>query len=138
MKADKLLKLILQLEAAVLILALPAMFLPVCWMAGAHQWLGLGTMPEGKLVEYLTRSLSLLYAAWAPILLFVSLDVVKYTSLIKLLSWIRIVIGLALLGIDLHVGMPWFWTINEGPMIAVISAVQLWLAHRIGTADGPA
>ena len=42
--------------------ALFAVFLPVRWMAETHEWLGLGEFPESPLVDYLTRSASLLYA----------------------------------------------------------------------------
>src|SRR6476469_2556630 len=58
----------LRLEAVVLLCAIPPALMPTEWMASAHAWLGMGTMPRGPLVEYLTRSLSLLYASWVPIL----------------------------------------------------------------------
>src|SRR5262249_61889667 len=67
---ERALALLLRLEGAVLLLALPFVFLPTAWMAAAHVWLGLGPFPDSPLTEYLTRSLSGLYALWGPLYLF--------------------------------------------------------------------
>ncbi len=55
---ERVLKLILQINGAVMATALVAVFLPQDWMAAIHQWLGLGKFPEGIIVDYLARSLS--------------------------------------------------------------------------------
>lgn len=132
-RAEKLLILVLRFEAAILILALPAMLLPTEWMASVHQWLGLGTFPRGAIVEYLTRSLSALYALWAPLLLYLTFDLKRYLALIAFLAWMRILLGIALLILDLWIGMPLLWTLGEGPGIVAISVIQYLLAKKLMT-----
>jgi hypothetical protein len=126
------LSLLLRLEAVVLLCALPAALMPTEWMASAHAWLGMGEMPRAPLVEYLTRSLSLLYAAWAPVLWLTAGDVRRYRPLIEVMAWTRFALGLALLVLDGIVGMPWFWLLAEGPSIVMLSAVIVALARRVG------
>ena len=55
-----------------MLLAFFAIFLPVRWMAVTHEWLGLGEFPASPLVDYLTRSASLLYAWHGGLLLVLS------------------------------------------------------------------
>jgi hypothetical protein len=125
------LPLLLRLEAVVLLCALLAAIMPTEWMASAHVWLGLGEMPRAPLVEYLTRSLSLLYATWVPILWLTAGDVRRYRRLIEVMAWTRFALGLALLVLDGVVGMPWFWLLAEGPSIMALSLVVAVLARRL-------
>ena len=125
------LSLLLRLEAVVLLCALPAAVLPTEWMASAHVWLGLGEMPRSPLVEYLTRSLSLLYATWAPVLWLTAGDVRRYRALIEVMAWTRFMLGLSLLVLDRAVGMPWLWLMAEGPSIAALSLIVVILARRM-------
>ena len=126
------LSLLLRLEAVVLLGALAAALMPTPWMASAHTWLGLGTMPQTPLVEYLTRSLSLLYASWVPVLWLTAGDVRHYRTLIEVMAWTRLVLGLALLVLDIVVGMPWLWLLAEGPSIMALSLLIVALARRVG------
>lgn len=68
----------LRIAAAVLLLALFAVFLPFEWMDAIHRGLGLGDLPKAPIVGYLTRSLSLLYALFGCLCLAVSFDVDRY------------------------------------------------------------
>jgi hypothetical protein len=131
LRPDGYLSLLLRLEAVVLLCAIPAALMPTEWMASVHAWLGLGEMPRGPLVEYLTRSLSLLYASWVPILWLTAGDVRRYRRLIEVMAWTRFALGLALLVLDGVVGMPWWWIAAEGPSIMALSLVIAMLARRI-------
>lgn len=130
-RAERFLVLLLRLEAAVLLCALPAVVMPTAWMAGIHQGLGMGTLPQGPLVEYLTRSLSLLYAAWAPVLFVLAGDLQRYLPLVKIVNAVRLVFGVALLLLDVRVGMPLVWTWSEGPIVIVLSVVGLLLVGAV-------
>ena len=107
--------------------AIPAIFFPIAWMAAIHDYVGLGPMPEGPIVSYLARSLSAFYAAVAAITLFISTDIRRYGPLVRLWAIIVIVLGCLLLGIDMSAGMPFAWTISEGPPTIAIGFVVLWL-----------
>ena len=123
------LSLLLRLEAIVLLGALVSALMPTAWMASAHVWLGLGEMPRSPLVEYLTRSLSLLYASWIPVLWLTAGDVRRYRTLIEVLAWTRFALGLALLLLDAAIGMPWL--LVEGPSIMALSLMVVVLARRM-------
>ena len=131
LRPDGYLSLLLRLEAVVLLCAVPAALLPTDWMAAVHAWLGMGTMPRGPLVEYLTRSLSLLYASWVPILWLTAGDVRRYRRLIVWMAWTRFALGVSLLVLDAVVGMPWWWIAAEGPSIVALSLAVVALARRI-------
>lgn len=97
-------------------------------MVEIHRALGMGELPRTPLVEYLTRSLSGLYALWGPVYWHVSSEVSQQVRLIRLLAWLKILFGLVLIAIDLSVGMPLFWLICEGPVVIGLSVLTLaWL-----------
>ena len=58
---ERLLVLLLRFAGVVLLLAYGAVFLPAVWMAATHRWLELGDFPAFPIVDYLTRSISILY-----------------------------------------------------------------------------
>jgi hypothetical protein len=95
--------------------ALVAVFMPSSWMAAAHRWLGLGEMPTGPVVEYLARSLSTFYALVGALCLVVASDLGRYRPLVRFLGVAFALMSLALLGVDLAAGMPWWWSASEGP-----------------------
>src|SRR5215471_8318119 len=95
--------------------ALAAVFMPVSWMAATHRWLGLGEMPTGPVVEYLARSLSAFYALVGALCLAVVADLERYRPLVRFLGVAFALMSLVLLGVDVAVGMPWWWTASEGP-----------------------
>ena len=81
-------------------------------------------------VGYLARSLTLFYAIVSAITLFVSLDIRRKKSFLKLWAVIVVVTGLVLLGIDIAEGMPLSWTLWEGPPTILIGLVVLWLQRN--------
>jgi hypothetical protein len=122
---------LLRFGGAVTLLGFGAVFLPVEWMAATHVWLGLGEFPRSPLVDYLTRSISALYALHGGLLLLVSWDVRRHARVVVYVAIASIVFGLLLLGIDLHAGMPLRWTLGEGPPVVLMGCVILYLVRRV-------
>lgn len=120
---------LLRLSGMMLLLAFFAVFLPTDWMAAIHARLGLGEMPRTPLVEYLTRSLSALYAVHGGLMLYVSTDVRRHRGVIRYLGATACAFGLATFAIDLYAPMPWYWTVAEGPPTAAAGAATLWLSR---------
>lgn len=123
--------LLLRAVGCLLCSAAVAVLLPTEWMVAIHRFLGLGEMPRGPLVEYLTRSLSALYAAHGGCMVVASCDVRRLKPMVTYLASIGIVIGVTMLAIDLWAGMPWYWTLAEGPPTALMSGVTLYFAGKI-------
>jgi hypothetical protein len=113
----RLLIVLLRLAGVFTMTAFLAMLLPVEWMAATHRWIGLGDFPRAPVVDYLTRSIAAFYGFHGGLLLVVSRDPVKYQSIVRYLAFMNVVFGLMLIAIDIHAGMPIFWTITEGPPI---------------------
>lgn len=112
---------VLRAHALVLLLALVPIFFPFEWMDKIHGWLGLGELPEARITQYLTRSLSLVYALHGAVCLALTMNMKKYLPFIQLVAGFHFVFGGLSLAIDLNAGMPWFWTIGEGPMIMLFA-----------------
>ncbi len=94
-------------------------------MAKVHSWLGLGELPREPIVGYLTRSASALYALHGAMILFLSFDTRRYAPLITFLAIAALIHGTVMLGIDLAVGMPRWWTLVEGPAFAATGGIVL-------------
>ena len=107
----------------------PAVF-PFSWLDAIHKWLGLGTLPAEPIVSYLARSLSLFYACYGAVLLYVSRDVREHAKTIAFLAVLMLVFSLFMIGVDVSAGMPVSWTLSEGPPLVVLSLVVLWLARQ--------
>ena len=116
-------------EGAILLLALPAVFLPTEWMDATHRALGLGDLPRAPIVQYLTRSASLLYALWGAFHLYVAFDVRRYLALLRFLALAKIAFGVGMTTLDVWAGLPAYWAAAEGPGIIVFAAAQYFLAR---------
>lgn len=132
---ERALQVLLRIGGVTMLTAFLAIFLPVRWMAITHEWLGLGPFPESPLVDYLTRSASLLYAWHGGLLLVISSNIRRYRPILVYLGIATAIGGLILLGIDIHAGMPVYWTLWEGPPVALIGCMMVWLASRIRGMD---
>jgi len=113
------------------LLALAAVLAPRPFLESAAQAVGL-PLPEGPLPVYLVRSASILYAVHGVLVLFLSLDVVRYRPVIRFLALVALVHGVVILGIDLFERMPLWWCVAEGPGIAAMGIVVLLLLRRAG------
>lgn len=120
----------LRILGAVDLLALIAVVMPLTWMSSINDLCGLGPLPDSRIVGYLARTTSALYALHGAMVLFIAGDVVRYRPLITFLAVAAVVHGVILLGIDLSTGMPFFWTLLEAPSFAATGFLVLWLQQR--------
>jgi hypothetical protein len=90
----------------------------------------MGELPTAPVVEYLARTLSALYAVHGAMVFAVSMDVDRYRPLIVLLAVLHTIGGVVFLGIDLSARMPWYWTLNEGPPVALGGVLMFLLAKK--------
>jgi hypothetical protein len=110
--------------------ALLAALSPRSWIVLAHEWCGLGSLPDGPIVGYLFRSSSLLYALHGAMIWFVAGDVARYWPLIRFLAVLAVIHGAILVGIDAAERLPGWWRWAEGPGFAATGAIVLWLQRR--------
>ncbi len=122
---------LLRAAGVLMLTALIPAVMPFAWMNAIHRQLGMGELPAGPIMEYLTRSLSAMYALHGAIELFVSRDVCYYLSLIKFLALLGFLFGTGMLVLDVLAGMPLPWIASEGPFIIVLSGVVFRLAQRV-------
>ena len=126
---ERLLVALLRLAGCITLAAFPAMLLPVDWMAAAHAWLGLGEFPRAPVVDYLARSVAAFYGFHGVLLLIAARDPVRLHDIVRFIGVMNIVVGVFLVVIDVHAGMPWWWTLGEGPPIAAFGLVVLLLSR---------
>ncbi len=132
-RAEKTLAVMLRVIGAVELMALLAAVMPFACMAAVHDRLGVpGQLFDSPITGYLTRSLSLFWAANGAVLIGLSFGVRRHLAAIRLLATVGFVFGATLLVLDLALGLPTSWTASEGPFIMVMCGVTLWLVGRIG------
>lgn len=128
--ARKTLAVLLYLMGGLAALAVVPMVMPTAWMVATNDWLGLGPFPHAPLTQYLTRSLSAVYALLGVLVLYVARHVDRYLDLVQLMGWVTMALGLFLTGLDFAVGMPAAWSWGEGPPTVVVGAAFVWLARQ--------
>ncbi len=127
---DRRLKWFLRLVGVADLLAVVVVFLPTEWIGWAHQAIGLGAFPQGRIVGYLARSTSLLYGIHGAMLLVLADDVGRYRSLIRWYGRVIAVAGAVLIGVDMAESMPVWWTVFEGTAVVGIGVVILTLCQN--------
>ena len=123
---------LVRLQGFILSAAAVPVLMPTAWMDLLHSQLDIGPFPLAPIVEYLTRSISALYAVHGVVLVFISFDLERYRPLLGLLILLHGMLGMAMLGIDLWAMMPWWWTLCEGPPITAF-AILLGLFYWRGS-----
>ncbi|MFQ5350126.1 MAG: hypothetical protein ACE5EG_06770 [Thermoanaerobaculia bacterium] len=111
--------------------AVVPMTMPFAWMQAVNDAIGLEPLVDTPLAQYLTRSLSAVYALFGVMTIYIGLDVRSYRRLIVLIGWLTGLLGLALTVIDFAVGMPASWSWGEGPPTVVVAWAIVWLARRV-------
>jgi hypothetical protein len=114
------LQLLLRAGGCLLVTAFSTILLPVEWMAATHEWLGMGEFPRRPVVDYLARSAAGLYGYHGILLFIVARDPQKYRTIVRYLAVMNITFGVMLMGIDLHAGLPAWWTLAEGPSLVIL------------------
>ena len=122
MRKTDLLVLVLRVLGISGLLAIVPVFMPFDSLTAIHRWLGLGEMPSGPVVGYLARSLSAFYALFSVLCLLLAHNADHYRALVRWTGALLAVLGLLLLGIDLAAGLPWWWTVAEGPFSIAVGA----------------
>jgi hypothetical protein len=130
-RAERALALLLRIEAAIVACALPAIVMPTSWMDAVHQALGMGELPRAPIVEYLTRTISMLYVAWAPLLWVMAGDLRRYLPLVWVFSWLNLIGGVVYPTLDVLVGMPISWTVSEGVTLLGFGVAMVLLARQV-------
>jgi hypothetical protein len=128
---ETILVLVLRISGIILMTALVPAVMPFAWMQEIHRWIGMGELPNEPIVGYLARSLSLMYAMHGALIFFVSLDIQRLLPVARFLAILGLAFGVAMIFLDLAVGMPAYWVLGEGPFIIPLSAVILWLSYRV-------
>jgi hypothetical protein len=126
----RLLVLLLRVAGVITVTAFVAIFLPVEWMAASHQRLGLGEFPRTPVVDYLARSVAALYGFHGILILLVSTDPMKYRAIVSYIASMNVLFGVIVFAIDLHAGMPAYWTFGEGPPITAFGIVIAYLNSK--------
>lgn len=130
--SEKWLTVLLRLGGVLTGAAIFAVFLPTETMAAIHRRIGLGELPAAPITEYLTRSLSAMYALHGVVLLALSTDVRRYRVPVIWMGWGTAVLGVLLLGIDLRAPLPLWWTLAEGPWVIAAGLLLVGLGRRVG------
>jgi hypothetical protein len=119
----------------VLLTALIPAVMPFSWMQEIHRWIGLGELQRGPIIDYLTRSLSLMYAMHGALIYFVSLNVRRFLPIVRFLAILCVVFGSSMIALDAAAAMPTYWIVCEGPFIIILGLVILLLAKRVQGAE---
>jgi hypothetical protein len=125
----RILTILLRVAGVCTVAAFPAMLLPAEWMASVHEEVGLGEFPRAPVVDYLARSIAGLYGFHGVLLLIVSTDPARYSSIVTYVGTFNVIFGLMLIAIDLYAGMPRSWTLMEGPPI-IAFGISLFVLNR--------
>ena len=129
-KAEKILKWLLVVLGGMATTAAVPMVMPFAWLQAANDGLGLAPLADTPVTQYLTRSLSAVYAMFGVLTVYIGLDVRRYRRLIVVVGWLTGILGLALTIIDFAIGMPPSWSWGEGPPTILCAVVMVWLARR--------
>ncbi len=121
----------LRLTAVGFIAAAPAVVMPTAWMRVISHWLGLGELPALPLVEYLTRSVSALYATLGASYCYMSRDVRRYLPLLRFTIPVTLVFDVTVIVLDVLIPMPTQWIVAEGLSITGWTLALWWLVRRV-------
>lgn len=139
MSADRALSVVLRVNGVITLLALPAVFMPLNWMARAHRGLGLGELPSQPVFEYLARSTSFLYAIHGGLCLLLARDVRRFGPVVTYVAVSQVCFAGLLLWIDRTAQMPAVWTWVEAPLVllfgGVILGLRVWGRFCTGVED---
>src|SRR5687768_1136747 len=113
MNRENLLVWLLRLAGATEILAFISVVMPRSWMEVSHEWLSMGTMPEGPLLMFMIRQASYTYGMHGVSLWVLASDVVRFRALVILNGVAYLLAGPIFFWIDYTTGMPWWWTVAD-------------------------
>ncbi len=130
-RQERLLRLLLRVIGSAALVAVPCALMASSWMNAVHQGLGMGELPAEPVVGYLARSTSAFYAGLGGLLWVSSFDVRRHQLVLSYLGAAIVLFGLMLLAVDFLEGMPYWWSLAEGPFNVGFGIVILVLSWRI-------
>ena len=83
-------------------------------------------------VGYLARSTSAFYALLGGLMIVVSRDPRACRPVLLYIAWATTALGVALFFIDRAEGLPLAWSLWEGPFVAALGSLLLWLTRGLG------
>ena len=106
-------------------------------MNRAHEWLGMGLLPDKPIVEYLARYASGMSALYGSLLLLLATDVRRYARLIPFQA--RMIMALSAVGsvLGARAGMPMWWMLGDVASCWLCCGAMLWLQKRMARASAP-
>ena len=126
---------LLRIAAAVELGAFVAVVMPRQWMETGHEWLGLGAMPAGPLLDFMIRQTSFTYGLHGVLLWLLSRDVLRFRPLVIFTGVSYVLAAPVFVLIDVGAGMPWFWTLGDGGACFCLGSGLLWLDWRSPATD---
>src|SRR5204863_906360 len=130
MNNQELQKLILRLTGATEILAFIAVVMPRSWMEISHEWLGMGTMPQGAVLMFMIRQASYTYGLHGISLWVLATDVKRFRPLVILNGIAFLIAAFVFFAIDYSAGMPWFWTWADSIGCGIFGVAMLLLTWK--------
>jgi len=116
------------------LLALPAAFMPTALMDKFHQRLMQAPLPDGPIVQYLARSVSALYASFGSLTLLLAWDLRRFGPLVTWWGVTAILFALALVWVDTSAPMPAHWTWSECSY-TLLTGMLVLILQRMATSQ---
>lgn len=129
-KAESTLTWLLRVFGGVALLAVVSMVMPTDWMVTINDRIGLEPLQRSPLTEYLTRSLSAVYALFGALAFYATFDLRRYLPLVAFMGKLTVVLGVYLTIVSFRAGMPAIWSWGEGPPTVLLGVAMAWLAGR--------
>lgn len=129
-RAEFILKFCMRAVATVTLTAAVFVAIPYSWMDSIHSSLGMGALPDEPIVGYLARSASALYTLLAGLVWVISFDLRRHYRVLLYLTWAMMILGGALLAIDVFEGLPAAWAYCEGPLLIAFALISLHLIRK--------
>jgi hypothetical protein len=128
---ERWLKLLLLLFGLPPVFAIVPFLMPFSWMAAVHEWIGMGTLPDKPIVDYLARYASAMSAFYGFLLLLLLRDVRRYAPVIRLQAIVIIVFSGVGSVFAWRAGMPMWWVAMDVFSCWSCCGAMLWLQTKI-------
>jgi len=116
-------------------LAIIPFLMPTSWMATVHEKIGMGTLPDAPIVDYLARYASGFSAFYGILLLLLLRDVRRYAPIITFQAIAIIVLSGLGAVLAWRAGMPAWWIVADVISCWGFCGGMLWLQTKIPPAS---
>ena len=111
-------------------MATPFAFLPSLGWRNPSRRTQAGSATRRVITRHMARSLSLVYASFGLVTLYVTLDWQRYRPSVPFLAWLHVAFGCGMVAIDWDAGLPWWWIVGEGPPLVGMGFLMQFLYRR--------